>query len=535
MKQKLIAVTATLIFLFTIAPTVGSAQISAQQPTPTPSAPVPVPTSDVQRTLSDIDRRITLLEEEQKQTINFIQNLLTVAGLIIAGMTIFQVTLTALQFRREGKRESDQVIREEKWKTLQVNREKEQDVTDRMGVDQVAKIMDVVQKTLESRLAEEEKATKRAAEAYGQIEEIRKVTGSLIDFYQKYRGTITKAREEIGDTALQLAQTGRQGFRSKINELNSFAAKVEKFEAELEPLEGEKGSFSPSVDYIRGIAAHFANEPERAKKYLLQVVGLHQPEPGEPVVDYNRRVANAYYYLGLIESNFGNYRNAIDYFDNAKRLDPVGQDFLTKVLTADTYVMNKEFDKAMPFITEVEKGLEEIELREGRLRSSDQRLLSRTALIRASIAIIKRQANWHEEAQRILESVDDKDPLYYYATATLAQVYAAQSDTNHAQDLFREAYQTIERSDDLNRVTEVRIRILLLMVAGMCCKHGLKDEKRSEEHLDTADSLRDSLPKIGDKVCTVFSPLGKVNEDSQVIHQHIELIRKGEVLVDANR
>ena len=254
-------------------------------------------------------------------------------------------------------------------------------------------------------------------------------------------------------------------------------------------------------------------------------------EPGETEIAYKRRLANANYYLGLIESNFGIYSNAIDYFDAAERLDPKSEDLLTKVLTADTYVMNKEFAKAMPFIIEVENKLDEKERREGRLHNSDRRLRSRAALIRASIEIVNHDPGWHEKALQIIELVHDKDSLYYYATATLAQVYSDKGDLNKADAYFKEAYNTIERSGDLITVTEVRIRILLMMVAGMCCKHGLKDEKRAEEHLDKADALRDRLPKIGDNVCTVFSYLSKLNENSQDIHTHIGLIRNGDVLL----
>ena|ERR1051326_5086484 len=99
-----------------------------------------------------------------------------------------------------------------------------------------------------------------------------------------------------------------------------------------------------------------------------------------------------------------------------------------------------------------------------------------------------------------------------------------------AKRLFHEAYESIERSGDLLTVTEVRIKILLLMVAGMCGKHGSESVKlRAENHLLSADSLRESLPKIGTEICTVFSHLSKRNESSETIHAHIELIRNDEL------
>jgi hypothetical protein len=151
------------------------------------------------------------------------------------------------------------------------------------------------------------------------------------------------------------------------------------------------------------------------------------------------------------------------------------------------------------------------------------------------MAIIRREDNWRAEVRPLLESVYLADPQYYYATATLAQVNVGKSDPDSAQKLFREAYETIERSGDLLIVTEARSKILLLMVAGMSCKHGLKEEKRSEEYLDRADGLRGSLPKIGSQVCTVFSTLSKRNENSETIGSHIELIRRGEVLLESGR
>jgi hypothetical protein len=65
----------------------------------------------------------------------------------------------------------------------------------------------------------------------------------------------------------------------------------------------------------------------------------------------------------------------------------------------------------------------------------------------------------------------------------------------------------------------------------MCCRQGLVDVKRSEEHLDRADALLNSLPKIGSNEWSVFSNLSKKNEKSPIIRSHIELIKKGKVLL----
>ena len=104
-------------------------------------------------------------------------------------------------------------------------------------------------------------------------------------------------------------------------------------------------------------------------------------------------------------------------------------------------------------------------------------------------------------------------------------------DVQTAQELFSQAYITLERSGHLLTVTETRSMILLLMVAAMCCKHGPMDAGRSDVLLDQANGLLVSLPKIGTQVCTVFSTLSKRNEDVGTIRNHIELIRQGEVLL----
>lgn len=551
MKPRAFVPAASKVFLLILL-TFWIMQISAQQPVPVPNTPTATSTSDLERRVYQLEVAQNQAIESLKSSNDTYKTLITAFTVLFAIMVGIQSAFSFLQWRRESKRESLQAQQEEDradqvsrvmavvQRTLQnrlaseysqAQRETGRELAELKGVDQVSKIMGLVEQTLQSRLAAEQKAREEATKAQSQLETIMNQISPLETFVRKFQDAAATKRKAIEDAALKLSQTSRQDFRAKTTELNNFVQKVEEFASDFAPLEKEKQPFSSFVTYVLGIAAHYANQPEIAKQNLEMAV-VKKIEATETEITYNRRLANANYYLGLIESNFGNYRNAIDYFDIAERLDPTNEDLLTKVLTADTYVMNREFSKAIPIITTLDMKLDDTERRDGRLRNSDKRLRSRAALIKASIAILNHEANWHEEALQILESVYDKDPLYYYATATLAQVYADQGNTGDAEKYFREAYNTIERSGDLITVTEVRIKILLLMVAAMCCRHGLKDEKRAEEHLDKADALRDSLPKIGDKICTVFSYLSKLNENSQDIHSHIELIRKGNVLLN---
>jgi len=520
MKRRLIRAIATLAFLFfaLFALTIGTVQIFAQQPTPTPGALVPTPPI-----LPDLERRIWQLEAAQVQITNLLEVIyeqsrliITGGGAIIAILVGIQGLATGIQLYREGRRDRDE----------------------RTGIQRVSDVMTVIERTLQSRLDAEEAERKRAIEAERQLQKVLEQVGSLERFHRSFQTIIKNSRRAIEERASRWAkEVSRHDFRGMTKDLNSFAQEFDTFKTEFEPLEeereGEPPQFSPRVPYIRGIAAHYANQPGIAKQCLEEVVCFEKPQPGETPIACNRRVANAYYYLGLTESNFGKHQNAIELFEKANELDLQDRDFLTRVVIAEAYVMMNNFDKARQFIDHVKKRLDEIESKDGFLRNFHRRLQSRVALIEANMEILERnrKANWREEAQRLLERVHDKDPQYYYATATLAQVYADQDDSDKTQSLFSEAYTAIERSGHLLTVAEARSKILLLMVAGMCCRHGPQDETRSEMHLDEANGLRRSLPKMDNQVCTVFSTLSKRNESSEAISHHIELIREGKVLL----
>jgi tetratricopeptide (TPR) repeat protein len=524
-----ISITAFLFFAVTIGFTLSFAQQSTQAPTVVTNASI----RDLDQKLSDLQRKTLKLEVTQTHLIESLRSsndqskyLLTAFGAFIGLLVAIQGLATFAQLRRERKRDE--------WQTL---RENKRDGIENTGVKQVTEIMSVVKDTIESRLDAEKQAREEAQRAHEQLEKVLGQIKSLGQFFEKYQTNIQKARLTIENTASQWAQSvSRHDFRRMINELNGFARQFDTFKTDYEALEEEPHpDFSARVLYIRGIAAHYANRPEIAKEYLTQVAGFQQHETGETEIAYNRRVANAFYYIGITESNFGNHRDAIAFFDNANKRDIQGSDFLTQVVTAEAYVMVDDYEKAKQFVKGVEDGLDKIERTEGRLRNFHLRLRSRGALIRANIAIIARDTEWHDEVQHLLGPVHNADPQYYYATATLAQSYADQKNLQDAQRLFVEAYEAIERSGDFLTVTEVRSQILLRMVAAICCKHGLKDEKRSEENLDRADDLRGSLPKIGPQVCTVFSTLSKRNENSDTVHYHVELIRKGNVLLEPRR
>jgi hypothetical protein len=287
-QQKLITVITLLLlaFIFFLSQPMAT---YAQQPatTPTTSAidsltPTPLP---------DLERRLYELEIEQSQTIDSLKStndynrfIFSVTGAIIALLVGIQSFATLTQLKREGKR----------------------DLAESAGVKQVSDILRVVEQSLQSRLAAEEEARKKAIEAEGRLAEVAKKFERLDIFYQNFQSNIRKLRNEIERDALQWASTvPRHGFRGLADKLNDFANRFDRFIVDSEPIEEEKQEFSPHAHYIRGIAAHYANQPEVAGKHLRKVISYQQPELGEDALPYNRRIANAYYYLGLIERTSG--------------------------------------------------------------------------------------------------------------------------------------------------------------------------------------------------------------------------------------
>jgi tetratricopeptide (TPR) repeat protein len=529
MKYRII----TLFIMFAIllyVLVVVSMPILAQQPPTMAKSPISS-SPDLQKKLADTENRVFYLEMAQKQQIASLNEsndrykfLLTAFGVILGALVVVQSLVAFIQMRRESSREA-----------RQTNREQERDLLEHAGAQRVSEIMSVVRETLNSRLTAEKEAREEAKKTRAQLETVLDEVKSLDRFFKSFQANIQNTRIGIEDSASRLVQVPRHDFRAIANDLNSFAQQFDTFKSQYEAIEEEPRRFSSKVLYIRGIAAHYSNKPEIAKPFLTEVIGLQQPEAGDTDNAYKRRIANAHYYLGITESNFGNAQAAIDSFEQANSLDPDGTDFLTKVVTAEAYVMKgvDEFNKAQKFISEIESGLQRKRDSEGRLAGVYLRLQSRSFLVLSNMAILKREEDWLQKVEKLLNPIHNDDPGYYYLTATLAQICALQNNSNKAQKLFCEAYDAIERSGDFLTVTEARSQILLRMVAGLCCQHGLSDKKKSNDHLDKADSLRSILPKIDSQVCTVFSTLSKRNEKSETIHDHIEFIRKGKLLLQS--
>lgn len=513
-----------LLFVFSIG---KMNTVSAQQATPTP-----ILATEISQSSTDLEQRIERMEIVQEQTITtfveineYNKFLLQVTGLVITVMLgvqgLVQGFITYFQFRREREREERQSQREAKFDEAQLT-----------GAKQVSEIMTVVQQTLESRRMAEEEARRDARNAQRQLAEVSKKFERLDIFYESFQSNIRKLRSEIEQNALDLSiNNSRHDFKiASISEsLNDFAHRFDNFITDYQGVEQGKYTFTAYVPYIRGIAAHYANQPGVAEEYLKQVINRQSPEPGEAIYAYNRRKANSFYYLGLNESNFGRYEDAIKYFEEGDNLDSQKRDFLTKVVIAEAYILSGEFTKAETILNELESRMEEIRQSQGELKSSEERLKSRVALMRANMLFLTRQDSWIVMAQTLLKPVQEQDPSYYYVTATLGQLAHLQKNYELAKSLFKDVSEIILNTD-IRAIREARSKVLVLMIAGMATKYA-ENERLSKDYLIQADEICNNLPKIGLQFCTVFSTLSKRNESSDMVKQHINLIRTGTILL----
>jgi len=483
----------------------------AQGPTPTPAVSVGTPTPDIEKRLNEMEGKLRVLEQQQESVlraseirIEQLQTLLSWLGIVFIVLSVIFGGVAAVATLRQARQQEDLI-------GAYVE-----------SAGRVSEVLDVTHTILESRLLQLPERE----------EEIDKLTADLTrvaDFVDRIGKGISYQRDLLESKAEKLSQTPRHDFkkRANIDALSAFARDFDRFKM----LYPEEDELSGQCLYIRGVAAVFNDEFQDLQYWLNKVIGLERPDSEDPT-SYRKRLANAYYYLGLNHSNLGEPQDAIRRSEQAHDLDPEGTDFLTRLVMAEAYVMDGQYEKAEDFLQEVERGLNDLGRRQGnRLLNHQSRMLSRTYLIQANMAIIARMEGWQERARQYAEEACRIDLDYYYAPFTLGQIVReieGGTDTEQVKKLFSDAYSRIQNSGHLHFVTESRIRILLLMVSALCGRHGgMADERTVNNYLDEARLLRDDLPRIDNRVCTVFSPLSKQNVDRETIGVHIEKIREG--------
>jgi tetratricopeptide (TPR) repeat protein len=404
------------------------------------------------------------------------------------------------------------------------------------GVEQVSSVMGVVQQTLESRLNAEKRARREATAAKTELASLKDSLEPIARRLAQQDRMIERERTDIEDKAERLAtNTARHEFRSKFKQLADLARQLDAFKTQFEPLEEPRKEFSARVRYIRGIAAMYDNDPERVIKYLTEVTQLGAD--GEPANRANRRVANAYYYLGVTHANFNHPADAVDSFSEAIGLSGDGDDYLTRTVFAEALATyGHAAARVAPGVVDPTAIVADIDREyEGQAMPANIRnLRSRAILVQANTAILMGTPTYTMTVVDLLRPLLTTNPDYYYAAVTLAQTLA-QEGSPDAAEIFRHAYETIRRSDNLHTLTESRSKILLQMAAAICLRSGNNDTRHAGDLLDLASSGLQGLPQLGSETCTVFSVLTKRNEPAATIRQHISDIRDGRVLLPGRR
>lgn len=496
---------------------------SAQQLTPTPSQAPLAPTNMPIAENSDLEYRVVKLEAEQSNTIEALKetnqrntSIITFISALLGIVIAIQTIVTLFQKGRDAKRDGEELI----------------------GVRKINEIMDVVRNSEDIRLKQAEKDQKKTEEAQKESEDLKKQIAEFNVFMQGQKTIRATRWKSITDRASEWSKARtRKDFGSIASELRKFADEFDQFEAYFRTGNDDDSVFDPNAHYIRGVAAHYVNDPETVLKQLDKVVERNQPEKDENEVSFKKRKANAYYYLGLTESNFGNFERSIEYFTQGREFELSEYDALTQIVIAEAYVFARAYENADSFLKDAIAKFDDMEQEKGQLEPHQLRRRSRAVLIKANIHIIQRLPDWQKRVQELLLPVHEKDPLFFYAITTLAQSYYLQNDMEKASELFNEADERIQEAVNSPQSPEVRSRILFWMTAAMAAMtaNPTSNKNRANGHLGNASSLIDVLPKINNQACTVYSPLSKKNEQVEEVKKHIDYIRKGMVLLNHNK
>jgi tetratricopeptide (TPR) repeat protein len=488
--------------------------------------------------ITSIEQRISNLENKQEtyvrtiekineQNSGFVSTISVMMGIIIFFLTVFTSIFTILQYKRDNIRYQQQIARDNRIDNIELT-----------GVQKTSKVLDIIQKILNVQRDSGEisnqnakKYTDHIADYKNIVEENNKIIqkykdeiASIIQFKNLSEGNRKNEINRIENSALELVKTRRHEFKSKtvMTQLAVFASYYDDFNRRTSTNLKE---FTARVWYIRGLSAHYLNQPDLVDLYLKMTVGKDTWEESEDKVALNKRHANAYYCLGIMEFNFGRNSKAVSYFKQAIEIDKKSgkNDLLTRIALAEAYIMDEDFNQANDILNEIK--LEYDKLNVNIVIAVETKLYNRAELIRANILLGQ---NEKEKAREVLQQLYTRDPKYYFATATLGQIEPSKLER---ETKFREAYETIINNIELDKTTEKRSKVLLMMVVGLCCKNIPEHIKETDIHLNKALELLQELPKMGNEKCTVYSTMTKFNVNEDKIKEHIEAIRSGKLIL----
>jgi hypothetical protein len=182
----------------------------------------------------------------------------------------YERQMRELWITRDDRTERHRVIREQRVDTLALH-----------STRSISNILNVLHRTLEARRAAEDQArqaeTTSAATISGlttTIERLANEIAGLKTDAAEVKRTRENERVSIEDTAATLSLTPRHQFRHRLRSFEQFAQQYDSFRARHGSPDGDVFlGFKSGVSYVRGISAHYFNDPATATAHLMRVVG----------------------------------------------------------------------------------------------------------------------------------------------------------------------------------------------------------------------------------------------------------------------
>ncbi len=543
----------TALFLAAVSCFGSSPLVSQTQPQSQPGGATPA---------TDLHRRVEKLESEQQSTVEALKaavdSLRTIGdstkGLMIAFGTLLTIIVGVQTYTTLSNLHQERGVRRQEQQQFESNRERRDkwDSENTAGLGKLNSVLQVIHDTMKGRLDAEIAARRDAEQLRVTIGSLQNDIASMRNELKNYtenladsRVTIENEHQLLEQEARELAQTQRHDFRDRVEELSAYVPKYDSFIGKYHhKLEQGELRISAEAQYVRGVAAHYGSKPVSAHDLLKPLVTVRPGDSNERRCSVEgKRSAIALYFLGLIESNFANYEEAIKYFDDSISLEPDEsgdsasaephfKDILSRVVRAEACAMSAEPGRTTVYFEDIRSCLRDaIAKCERRNMPFPKYLLGldgRAKLVEVNMLL--RKAGNKTKANEIPGDVLSKKDPSYFALVTYAQLLMdADPNNKEAHKYFAEAYAKIRNLNHLIEVTELRSRILVRIVAGMSARYSDGFEDAWEAHLDSAIAQLNRLPKRGTVACTVFSPFSKRNEASGEIKAQISAFREDNV------
>jgi tetratricopeptide (TPR) repeat protein len=320
------------------------------------------------------------------------------------------------------------------------------------GLQKVNEVIDVVQRTLAFRFAQEE----MVADAMREIIATR-----------EQREIERKAKHTSAKTILDNFRTlSRMDFASLTDEQHRRGLRLQSLANEIEA-SIPKGDFEfkTSLLYTCGVIAYYDNDVIEAKSYLDRAAQSQADDHEAQLTkeSYRKRFAFIHYFRALIEKNWGDLAEARHEIEqSARHLAERVSEFLTPVTRAEilSYIEGDE-ERCHADLVELLKRMEDL-ASAVKLDANQMKLRNRALILLGNTDFVRGR---YAEALAEYERAIAFNQADYYALSSAAQCEEKLSGLPAAESRYRECLDAIERSDDFRRKRERITRAVIAVTA----------------------------------------------------------------------